>query len=328
MRDAEKYEVAPQALALNDSFIATCLAFGNLGPLLNAYGAAQNIITAVPPGASCLLQLPYVTRDVAAKLEGDARSHFTLQEFMQLPEADRRKRAVGPSGPLTAAQYDEMVAVARQIPYLQVEKVFFKCMGEKHIVTGALTQLVVKARFIPPGTPTVPAVSAADLEDVDPDEDDIDGLLGRTPPKKLRGAAGGAAAASSDGEHAPPLAHAPYFARDHAPRWHLFLSDMRQGRVAVPPTTFTTFPQPAFDAHGAPTFAVQTLKLQFQAPPQAGQYTFVMHLLCDSYLGLDAKAQVTLVVEDQQKAGEIEEDEDISEPDEGECCGSGACNAG
>lgn len=238
---------------------------------------------------------------------------------MELPEAERRKRALHQTGGLTQAQYDEAMAVARQIPYLRLEKAFFKCMGEKHIVTGALTQLVLKCRFIPPGTSNVPVVTELDLEDLDPDEDDIDGMLGRKPPKKLRGKDGKPKNGTQpEKESAPPLAYAPFFARDHAPRWHLFLSDMRQGRVAVPPTTFTTFPLPIFNADGTPTFNMQTLKLQFQAPPQAGKYTFVMHLLCDSYLGMDVKQEVTLEVEDQQKAGEIEEEEEISEPEEGE----------
>jgi translocation protein SEC63 len=86
----------------------------------------------------------------------------------------------------------------------------------------------------------------------------------------------------------------------------------------VPPFTFTTFDKPIFGSDGKPTFNMQTLKAQFQAPPQAGQYTFVMHLICDSYVGLDTKMEVTLVVDEASKAVEIEADEEISEPDEGE----------
>jgi translocation protein SEC63 len=57
--------------------------------------------------------------------------------------------------------------------------------------------------------------------------------------------------------------------------------------------------------------------MQFGAPPQAGSYTFVMHVVCDSYIGMDTKMEVTLVVEDASKAEEVEEDGEISEPDEG-----------
>ena len=58
--------------------------------------------------------------------------------------------------------------------------------------------------------------------------------------------------------------------------------------------------------------------MQFQAPPQAGKYSFVMHLVCDSYIGMDSKQDVVLEVEDATKAVAMENEEDeISEPEEG-----------
>jgi translocation protein SEC63 len=95
------------------------------------------------------------------------------------------------------------------------------------------------------------------------------------------------------------------------------LADSKQGRIAVPPFTFSTFDKPILDASGKPTYNVQTLKMQFGAPPQAGSYTFVMHVVCDSYIGMDTKMEVTLVVEDASKAEEVEEDDEISEPEDG-----------
>jgi hypothetical protein len=38
------------------------------------------------------------------------------------------------------------------------------------------------------------------------------------------------------------------------------LSRVKQGKMAVPPFTFTTFDKPIFDESGKPTFNVQTLK--------------------------------------------------------------------
>lgn len=97
----------------------------------------------------------------------------------------------------------------------------------------------------------------------------------------------------------------------------MFLTDSKQGKIAVPPFTFTTFDKPIHDENGKPTFNMQTLKAQFQAPPQAGHYTFVMHLICDSYVGFDTKMEVTLVVDEASKGAEMEAEDDISEPDEG-----------
>jgi len=150
----------------------------------------------------------------------------------------------------------------------------------------------------------VPEINPKDLLDIDPEEGDVAAITGRNNDR------------SGEKPIQPPLAHAPYFARDHAPRWHIFLADSKQGRIAVPPFTFTTFDKPILDESGNPTFNVQTLKMQFGAPPQAGSYTFVMHMICDSYIGMDTKMEVTLVVEDASKAEEVDEEEEISEPDE------------
>jgi translocation protein SEC63 len=234
---------------------------------------------------------------------------------MQLPEAYRRKISVG-KGLLTESEYQTVMKLARQLPRLQVEKAFFKVTGEKFITPGSLVSLVVKGRFIPPGSSNVPEVDELDLEDIDADEDDIDAILGR--PKKT-GKDG--KSATDDKPILPPLAFAPYYARDYSPRWHVFLTDSKQGKIAVPPFTFTTFDKPILDESGKPTFNMQTLKAQFQAPPGAGHYTFAMHLICDSYVGFDTKMEVTLVVEEASKANEIEDDDDISEPEEDSLAG-------
>ncbi|KAL2356913.1 Sec63 Brl domain-containing protein [Cryomyces antarcticus] len=298
----EKYEVAPTALTLNEAFTSIALAFGNTTPVLSAYHTAQNITQALPPNSSPLLQLPHFTPSVVAAVEGDAKKHLTVQDFMRIPDEQRKK--VTTAAGLSADQYNLALAVASQLPHLQVEKAFFKVMGERFIIPNSLVQFVIKARIIPPGATNVPEVKAADLEDVDPDEGDLDALHGR----KKQGAA--------DRPVQPPLAHAPYFARDRSPQWHVFLADGKQGKIAVPPFSFATFDKPFFDANGGPSYSVQTLKMQFQAPPQAGRYTFEMHLVCDSYVGFDARTNVTLVVDEPARAEEIEEEDEISEPDE------------
>ncbi|EON62236.1 hypothetical protein W97_01457 [Coniosporium apollinis CBS 100218] len=307
----EKYEVAPTALALTDAFTSMSLAYGNTKPLLAAYHTSQNLIQAVPPRASPLLQLPRFTPAVVRAVEGEtARTHLTVQDFMRIPADQRKKRAVGP-GLLTEKEYNAAIQIASQLPALKVEKAFFKVVGERFVTPSSLVQFVVKARIIPPGANHIPEVNEKDLEDVDAKEGDLDALHGR---KK------------NDPEDAenriqPPLAHAPFFARDHSPRWHVFLADSKQGKIAVPPFTFSTFDKPLFDERGNPTFNVQTLKMQFGAPPHAGRYTFVMHLICDSYIGMDTKMEVTLVVEEASKAEEMVEEEEISEPEEGTVMG-------
>lgn len=316
-----KFEVAPVANTLTRSFTAIALAYGNTAPVISSFKAGQLVIQALPPKSSPLQQLPHVSAAIAKAVEGDSTVTMPIQHLMDLPDAKRRKLAVGP-GRLSADQYKETVAVAKQLPYLRVAKAFFKVPGEKHIIPASLVSLVVKGRFVPPGFAGVaPAVDPSDLLDTDPAEDDLDTILGRKPKIIVGRNPDGTAITSDAGTgkpNLPPLAHAPYFGRDYSPRWHVFLTDSKQGKMVVPPFTFTAFDRPLFEEDGkTPTFNMQTLKAQFMAPGQAGQYTFVMHVMCDSYVGFDTKTEVTLVVKDASEAADMVEDDEISEPDEG-----------
>lgn len=155
----EKFGVAPIALAMNEAFTSVSLAFGNVPVILSAYHASQNLIQAVPPGSSPLLQLPYITPAIAAAIEGpESKTHLTVQQFMAMPEYKRRKLATERAN-LAPEHYNCAVAVARQLPLLKVEKAFFKVTGERHITTSSLVQFVIKARVIPPGTIDVPEVN-------------------------------------------------------------------------------------------------------------------------------------------------------------------------
>ncbi|KAK0629877.1 Sec63 Brl domain-containing protein [Bombardia bombarda] len=314
-----KFEVAPVAHALNKAFTQISLAYMNTAPLLSSYYTSQLLIQALPPKSSPLLQLPYFTPKIVKAVEGDSRVHTSVQGFMDRPDSKRRSLAVG-KGLLTEEQYQEAVSVAKQLPYLRVAKAYFKVTGERFIIPSSLVTLVVKGRFVPPGSEKVPEVNETDLEDIDPAEDDLDAILGRKTPKQIGKDENGKPIMSAAETEPifPPLAAAPYLARDHSPRWNVFLTDSKQGRVAVPPFTFVQFDQPIFEADGkTPTFAMQTVKAQFQAPPQAGHYTFVMHVVCDSYVGFDTKMEVTLIVEEASKAARMAVEEEISEPEEG-----------
>ncbi|KAJ9152075.1 Translocation protein sec63 [Pleurostoma richardsiae] len=318
-----KFQVAPVALSLTKSFTAIALAYGNTAPILASYYAGQRIIQAIPPKASPLLQLPHFTPQIAKAVQGDSKVPWTVQRLMDKPDSARRGLVVG-KDLLTEQQYRSAVDVAKQLPYLRVAKAFFKVTGERFIIPSSLVTLVVKGRIIPPGSENVPEVNSLDLVDVDPAEDDLDAILGRKSKKPIGKDENGKPimAPSDDSPILPPLAFAPYFARDHSPRWNVFLTDSKQGKMAVPPFTFTQFDKPIFEADGkTPTFNMQTFKAQFAAPPQAGHYTFVMHVICDSYVGFDTKMEVTLIVEEASKAAEMAAEDEISEPEEDSLAG-------
>ncbi|KAI7090859.1 molecular chaperone [Hortaea werneckii] len=319
--EAEKFELAPTALQLNEAFLSICLAYGFTAPVLSSYRLSQSLVQAVPPTQRLpLMQLPHFTPSIIRDLEqkttanNGSKDHMTIQSLMALPAEQRQ--ALAQAAGLTNDRLKVAENVARQLPYLRVEKAFFKVQGEKFIIPSSLVQFVVKARFIPPGSTKVPPVTDEDLKDVDPAEGDIQ------------------AQKQEQEQHPVPLAHAPYLARERAPRWHIFLHDTRQGKIAVPPFTFAAFDKQPFEvadsADGSvkPTYNVVTLKMQFQAPPQPGEYKFQMQMVCDSYLGFDHRQEAVMVIEEASKAQAVDDESDISEPEEDSIAGAMATMRG
>ena len=313
---SEKIQVAPEAVRLNNSMTSITLPFGTVPPLLATYHVSQSLIQAVPPGASPMMQLPHFTPSLIRSIQGaHSKDRLTVQKFMALHPQIRRSLVSG----LTDVEYTTAMQAAADMPYLRLAKAFFKVTGEKVVTPSSLVQLVIKARFIPPGT-TEPEVNELDLEDMDPDDDDVAAHAGRRAPKNRRRKTVEGEPVEEESTQISfqaPLAFAPYYGREHSPRWHVFLQDARSNRIAVPPFTFAAFDRPIFDSEGRPTFNMQTLKCQFQAPPSVGQYAFVMHLICDCYIGFDTKMDIILNVEDVSKAEKVQSDDEISEPDEG-----------
>ncbi|QIW95953.1 hypothetical protein AMS68_001471 [Peltaster fructicola] len=302
--ESEKYEIAPIALQLAEAFIQICLPYGSTIPVLATFLLCQSLTQAAPTGnlRLPLLQLPGFTPEIVRQIEqkhtSKSKEHISVQAFMELPAEQRLSLATAAG--LDKTKLTQAEHVARQLPYLRVEKTYFKVHGEKHVLPSSLVQYVIKARFIPPGTKDVPPVKEEDLLDPDFADGDLEAMKKEAP------------------QHSIPLAYAPYLPRDKVAKWHVFLTDNRTNKIAVPPFTFHTFDKKPFTDDGKPTFEVVTLKMQFAAPPQAGEYEFYMHLVCDSYIGFDDRRKAPMVVEDASKALIVDEEEDeISEPEEG-----------
>ncbi|KAF3933599.1 hypothetical protein ABW19_dt0206674 [Dactylella cylindrospora] len=326
--DAEKLEVAQDAVSWNNSFLSITLAYMITKPILSSMRINQNIIQAIPPGGSPLLQLPYFTEELCEKIEEfGAKDHWSIQKFMKLSEEKRRSLCIGGEHGLTEEQYKEAIAVAQKIPILHVEKAFFKVQGEEAVTPHAICQLVLKVRVVPAGVKP-PPVDPKDLEDEDPEEDDVNALIGRTPNKSKSETKSSEKSpiptneveksplVTSSTPPTPTLTHAPFFPADTLPKWHVFLADRRAGRMIIAPMTILQFPEKTDN------FQVQTFKLQFGAPPNAGLVHFQMHLVCDSYLGTDYKQSIVLKVDEPGMFEKPREEDEISEPDEDSIAGA------
>ncbi|KAI8909214.1 Sec63 Brl domain-containing protein [Gorgonomyces haynaldii] len=99
--------------------------------------------------------------------------------------------------------------------------------------------------------------------------------------------------------------YAPYYPQEKKPGFWVGLANVNM----QPPRLITMGKVYGLDTP-------KTVRLQFQAPPQKGKWTFTIVVKSDSYLGLDKTLNLDLVVDDPQVAPLEQEDDDISEPDE------------
>lgn len=188
----------------------------------------------------------------------------------------------------------------------------FSVTGEKIVTTGAIVQVVIKIRTLPfqrdgtllfegvrPGSDTARRDGESDVRPSG--EDDIETKL-----EHLIGRGDRNGGSDSEGKQAVGFARAPYFVEDRKPSWWVMLGDLKQSRIIVQPTKVTDVGPDK----------IRTYSVQFQAPPQAGMYTFVAMIKSDSYLGSEAQMSVKLKIEDPSALEESDIEDDISEPDE------------
>jgi translocation protein SEC63 len=75
------------------------------------------------------------------------------------------------------------------------------------------------------------------------------------------------------------FAHAPHWPQTKKPSWWVVLGDIKAGRVVVPPFRVSDIPYTDSD--------YRMYKMQFQAPPNVGSYTWRVFVVSDTYIGDD-----------------------------------------
>ncbi|ORX34164.1 Sec63 Brl domain-domain-containing protein [Kockovaella imperatae] len=125
----------------------------------------------------------------------------------------------------------------------------------------------------------------------------------------------------------PPngYAHAPRWPGLRKPNFQVLLGDSKLNKVIVQPIRITDLPLPRDD--GLPS-EPREFSLQFQAPPQANLYSFVLYAASDTFLGGNVEKPIMLKVEEPPLDNELSDDEDISDPEEDTLAGQMAMMRG
>ncbi|PWN26422.1 hypothetical protein BDZ90DRAFT_280462 [Jaminaea rosea] len=318
----QRYLAGSTAERLLDGMLQISLAHNWLNTTEAIMHAIQCFVQAVPicedRRVAELLQLGGMqaanARQIVAK--GGEAGRAGVQGFFALDEPTRKSCAG-----VKQEQMDHMMKVAGDWPRLELVDAFFKVEGERLVTSSAIVQFVVKVRTLPPKKDDVLLVDgrragphtdgSMDIRSGVEDVDDSSSKQGKS----------SSDSSADSGKQTLGVARAPHFLSERKPHWWLLLGDSKQNRVIVQPIKFSDVGPDK----------LRTYTVQFQAPPNAGLYTFVAQIRSDSYLGSDASRYVQLKVEEpsvleEEEGGEIEDD--ISEPDEDTLAGQMAMMRG
>ncbi|SNX87940.1 related to SEC63 - ER protein-translocation complex subunit [Melanopsichium pennsylvanicum] len=291
--ETEKLRYASKAVSLLNGLLSISLAHNWLNTTLLLMRFTQCMVQAVPIqdlASAELLQLPHMTPELIRKLQNsNSLARLGVQGFWKMADAERKKVIL--DGGIGAGKYDEMISVMSSWPRLELVDAFFKVSGERLVTTGAIVQFVIKLRLLPPKK---------------------DGSLLRD------GRRLDAKRVDEESSVRPDEEDAPYFWEERKPSWWVLIGDQKLDRVIVQPTKVSDI---GIDQ-------IRTYSVQFQAPPQAGLYTFQAILQSDSYLGSDASRMVKLKVEDASVLEEDDREDEISEPEEDSLAGQMALMKG
>ena len=317
-----KYEYAYKAVQLLNGMLSISLAHNWLAETTAIMNLIQRFVQAVPfhkDPAVELIQLPGMTHELASKLvKANSLAGLGIQGLWKVPKDERRK-LITDAG-VSDKDYDFMNKAMSEWPRIELVDAFFKVSGEKLVTTGAIVQFIVKLRLLPPrkdgsllrnGT-RLDAKRIDEESSVRPgsEEDDdvkLDALIGRKD-----------ASADKEGKQTSGFVRAPYFLEERKPSWWVMIGDQKLDRVIVQPTKVTDIGPDK----------VRTFSVQFQAPPQAGLYTFQAIVKSDSYLGSDASRAVKLKVDDPSALEEEDVEDEISDPEEDTLAGQMAVMRG
>ncbi|KAI8802043.1 Sec63 Brl domain-containing protein [Cladochytrium replicatum] len=188
-------------------------------------------------------------------------------------------------------EYDEVMTVAKQIGRVKIVSSKFHVPGDKFITPNALVTLKVNLAL------AAPDESAAIVEKIGDDGEDKDDAVAEEAKKNEWW---------NRKPTSVPEAHAPLYPDEKRPAvWWVILGNKAQNRCI-------------------------RVKLQFQAPPNPTRMVLQVYIKSDAYCGTDLSLDMKLEVRPAEELGVVDEDDDISEPDEDTIAGQMAAlrNAG
>ena len=310
---------------------------------LHCIEVSRMIIQAVPSSwnhmeSSELMQLPHFQASLVKHLRNRKKPIKTIAQLMALPWKERLD--IMTTGGLNDSQASDVIAVAREYPIVTIDKAYFECSGEEFISPNSLVTFVLRLKArnhvgeknlvsevvasegnssavtspttkkkksgSEPVSPTSDTSSNNDFVLGDDDEEgavDDDGQPKRS--SKLTKLLSGAYWQNPN----KPV-HCPFYPElqpneelKKRPSFLMWLSNPRNNRIVGSPILINNL-VPKTAAEDSSESGYRVARFRFQAPTQVGTYQFTVVVSCDSYIGMELRQDVRMVVKDVPKVDE------------------------
>lgn len=198
---------------------------------------------------------------------------------------------------------------------LDVVDMTFKVIGERLVTPSSIVFLLVKLRLRRPLQSDAPSsISEKSAKAIREDREKDDKFLNsRKDAEDIEGAT-------------PVWAHAPHWPGLRKPGWWLVLADDKSNRIVVPPMKISDVPASSPEKERD----YRSYKLQFQAPPNVGLFTWKVYLVSDTFVGEESCQDISLKIDDISalNAEEQTAEDEISDPEEDSLAGQMAAMRG
>ncbi|KAG1764642.1 translocation protein sec63 [Suillus occidentalis] len=198
---------------------------------------------------------------------------------------------------------------------LDVVDMTFKVIGERLVTPSSIVFLLVKLRLRRPLQSDAPSSSSEkSAKAIREDREKDDKFLNsRKDAEDIEGTT-------------PVWAHAPHWPGLRKPGWWLVLADDKSNRIVVPPMKISDVPASSPEKERD----YRSYKLQFQAPPNVGLFTWKVYLVSDTFVGEESCQDISLKIDDISalNAEEQTAEDEISDPEEDSLAGQMAAMRG
>ncbi|GBE78987.1 Translocation protein [Sparassis crispa] len=295
----EQEQVLLQTPTLLNSLLNISVSRNWLHPTLAVMRLHAYLAQALPPGQDQLklAQLPCISADEAIQLTSRANG---VKDVISTLEAKGDERV------------ENVKKAVERWGSVEVVGASFRVIGERFVTPSSIVYLVAKLRLSPPSA-EMPVYEPVQ-ETRTPDAKEEEFLAGKKDAEDL-----------PQGDLGNGWAHAPYWPANRKPAWWIVLADVKLGKVVVPPLRVTDIPV-ADPEHGQ---YYRSFKIQFQAPPAVGMFTWRLYVVSDTFVGEEAWRDMVLKIDDPAVLN-VEEpvDDEISEPEEDSLAGQMAMMRG